>query len=78
MGAGGQPDPPRLHAVELTLHPEGAKTRLRLVHSGLPDDAVSDHTSGWDHYIERLATVAAGGTVGPDEPEPQPEPQPEP
>ena len=36
-------------------------------HSGLPDEqAVTDHTEGWDHYLERLATVATGGTVGPD------------
>jgi uncharacterized protein YndB with AHSA1/START domain len=70
----GNPITPGSTRVELTLHPEGSKTRLRLVHSGLPDDAVADHTGGWDHYIERLAIVASGGSVGPDVPEPQPEP----
>jgi uncharacterized protein YndB with AHSA1/START domain len=52
--------------VEISLLPEGDKTRVRLVHSGLPEDAVSDHTKGWDHYLARLATVGAGGRVGPD------------
>ena len=60
------PIPPGSTRVEVLLIPEGDKTRLRLVHSGLPDDAVSDHTNGWDHYLGRLAHVAAGGAVDPD------------
>jgi uncharacterized protein YndB with AHSA1/START domain len=52
--------------VEITLTPDGNKTRVRLVHRGLPDDAVSDHTQGWDHYLERLAVVSTGGDAGPD------------
>ena len=48
------------------MTPEGSKTRVQLVHSGLPDDAISDHTMGWNHYLGRLAIVAAGGEVGPD------------
>ena len=47
--------------VEITLIPDGGKTRVRLVHRGLPDDAVSDHTQGWDHYLDRLAVASAGG-----------------
>jgi uncharacterized protein YndB with AHSA1/START domain len=53
--------------VEITLIPDGGKTRVRLVHRGLPDDAVGDHTSGWDNYLERLATASSGGDAGPDE-----------
>jgi uncharacterized protein YndB with AHSA1/START domain len=52
--------------VEIRLIPEGEKTRVRLIHSGLPTDAVADHTKGWNHYLERLGTVAAGGEVEPD------------
>jgi uncharacterized protein YndB with AHSA1/START domain len=52
--------------IEITLTPEGEKTRVRLTHRGLPDDAINDHTSGWDHYLDRLATVVTGGEVGPD------------
>jgi uncharacterized protein YndB with AHSA1/START domain len=54
--------------IEISLVAEGDKTRVRLIHRGLPDDAVADHTVGWDHYLGRLATVAAGGEVGPDKP----------
>jgi uncharacterized protein YndB with AHSA1/START domain len=52
--------------VEISLHPEGTKTRVRLVHSGLPADAVDDHTNGWDHYLGRLSIAATGGDPGPD------------
>jgi len=54
--------------VEITLVPDGEKTRVRLVHRGLPDDAVGDHLQGWDHYLDRLAIVSAGGAVGPEVP----------
>jgi uncharacterized protein YndB with AHSA1/START domain len=63
----GNPIAPGSTTVEIALQPEGAKTRLRLTHSGLPDaDAVEQHTSGWDHYLGRLAVVSAGGDAGPD------------
>ena len=48
--------------VEITLIPDGGKTRVRLVHRGLPDDAVADHTHGWDHYLDRLAVASAAAT----------------
>jgi uncharacterized protein YndB with AHSA1/START domain len=66
----GNPIRPGSTTVQYTLHPEGDKTLVRLRHSGLPDDAVGDHTQGWDHYLERLATIAAGGENGPDVVEP--------
>jgi Uncharacterized conserved protein len=62
----GHPIPPGSTTVEYTLQPEGDKTRVRLVHRGLPDDAVADHTRGWDHYLARLAIVVVGGNAGPD------------
>lgn len=62
----GHPIPAGSTEVEITLVPEGEKTRLRLVHRGLPADAVGDHTGGWDHYLDRLAVVALGGNVPPD------------
>jgi uncharacterized protein YndB with AHSA1/START domain len=52
--------------VQIDLVPEGEKTLVRLTHCGLPADAVDDHTKGWDHYLERLGTVVAGGSAGPD------------
>ena len=63
----GNPITPGSTTVEITLHPEGTKTRVRLVHSGLPADAVDNHTSGWSHYLDRLAIRAAGGDPGPDD-----------
>ena len=40
--------------------------QLVLTHRGLPDDAVADHSGGWDHYLERLAAVVNGEDPGPD------------
>jgi uncharacterized protein YndB with AHSA1/START domain len=62
----GHPIPPGSTTIEISLHAEGDKTRVRLVHRGLPDDAVSDHTHGWDHYLGRLLIVATGGNAGAD------------
>jgi uncharacterized protein YndB with AHSA1/START domain len=64
------PIPPGSTTIEITLQPEGEKTRVRLVHSGLPADAVDDHGQGWAHYLERLSIVGTGGDPGPDVPEP--------
>ncbi len=58
--------PPGSTTVEITLQPEGDKTRLRLVHRGLPDDASENHGRGWAHYLQRLAVRAGGGDPGPD------------
>jgi len=64
----GNPITPGSTTVEITLQREGSKTLLRLVHRGLPEDAITDHTHGWDHYLARLAVVATGGNAGPDNP----------
>src|ERR1700728_482292 len=60
------PIPARSTEIAISLIPEGDKTRVRLVHSGLPDDAVSDHAQGWDHYLDRLAAAVSGDDPGPD------------
>ncbi len=60
------PIPAGSTTVSISLIPEGDKTRVRLVHSGLPDDAVDDHNRGWSHYLGRLAVAAVGGDAGPD------------
>jgi len=65
----GHPIPPGSTTVEISLHPEGDRTRVRLVHRGLPDDAISDHGEGWAHYLGRLEIAAAGGDAGPDTPQ---------
>ena len=62
----GNPITPGSTTVEISLQPEGTKTRVRLTHRGLPDDAVAEHTNGWEHYLSRMATVLSGGDPGPD------------
>ena len=63
----GNPIRPGSTTVEITLHPDGDKTLVRLAHRGLPDeDAVEQHSHGWEHYLGRLAVAAAGGDAGPD------------
>jgi uncharacterized protein YndB with AHSA1/START domain len=54
--------------VEITLRPIGESTLLRLVHRGLPDDAIGDHLRGWEYYLARLVQVNDGVDPGPDSP----------
>jgi uncharacterized protein YndB with AHSA1/START domain len=58
--------PPQSTIVEVSFIPDGEETILRLAHRRLPATMVSFHRTGWDHYLPRLATVAAGGDPGPD------------
>jgi uncharacterized protein YndB with AHSA1/START domain len=62
----GHPIPAGSTTVEIDLEPSAAGTTVRLTHRGLPEDAVGDHTGGWDHYLARLDVVARGGDAGPD------------
>jgi uncharacterized protein YndB with AHSA1/START domain len=53
--------------VEYELVPNGEGTLLRFSHRNLPgSEASAPHAHGWDHYLERLAAVAAGGNPGID------------
>ncbi|MEO9181181.1 MAG: SRPBCC family protein [Acidimicrobiales bacterium] len=54
----GHPIPAGSTMVAITLTPEGESTRVRLVHSGLPDDAIADHNKGWVQFLEALKTEA--------------------
>jgi uncharacterized protein YndB with AHSA1/START domain len=54
--------------VEITLEPVGNSTLLRLVHTGLPTDAIDDHLRGWNYYLGRLVQVCDGDDPGPDRP----------
>jgi uncharacterized protein YndB with AHSA1/START domain len=58
--------PPGSSTVEITLTPQGKSTLVKLVHSGLGELTVADHTQGWNHYLGRLAVAATGGDPGPD------------
>jgi uncharacterized protein YndB with AHSA1/START domain len=62
----GGPLAPGSTTVEVDLVPEGDGTLVRLTHRGLPEEAKGEHAAGWDHFLPRLAEVAAGGDPGPD------------
>jgi uncharacterized protein YndB with AHSA1/START domain len=52
--------PPQSTVVEVSLKPEGESTVVHLAHRRLQPQAVTFHRSGWEHYLPRLALVAAG------------------
>jgi uncharacterized protein YndB with AHSA1/START domain len=59
--------PPGSSTIEYELIPQGEGTLLRFTHRDLPNaEAVESHAHGWDHYLERLTAVGAGGDPGPD------------
>ncbi len=62
----GNQVPPGSSTVEITLIPDGDGTILRLVHRDLPEEARAPHVHGWEHYLGRLTTAAAGGDPGAD------------
>jgi hypothetical protein len=48
--------------------PDGEGTLIRLTRSDLTPDQVEIHRLGWEQYVPRLAAVAEGRQVGPNEP----------
>jgi len=59
--------PPGSSLIEIDLIEQQGGTLLRMIHSGLPDEAAcAAHAQGWMHYFGRLAVAAAGGDPGPD------------
>ncbi len=70
LSFGWEDDPavlPGSTTLEVTLTPDGAGTRVRLVHRGLPtSDSREMHGHGWAHYLGRLSTAGAGGDPGAD------------
>src|SRR5260221_14402808 len=54
--------PPASTMVAFDLIPRDEGTPVRVTPRGLPHAAAEDRpTRGWDHYLPRLAEVAAGG-----------------
>jgi uncharacterized protein YndB with AHSA1/START domain len=64
--AGNAVMPPGATEVEFTLTPIPGGTRLRLVHRGLPPDQAQIHAAGWQHFLTRLTSAAAGNDPGRD------------
>lgn len=55
---------PETTRVEIDLVEEAGKTRLRLLHSALPDEHAGAHDAGWSFFFSRLAALFAGGHPG--------------
>jgi uncharacterized protein YndB with AHSA1/START domain len=58
--------PPGTTTVEFDLVADGDGTIVRLTHREIPADDLPIHRQGWDVFLPRLATVAAGGDPGPN------------
>ncbi|MCP9000411.1 TIGR03086 family metal-binding protein [Pseudarthrobacter sp. RMG13] len=53
--------------VTITLDSVDGGTNVRLVHEGLSPEAAAGHTEGWNHYFERLVTLASTDDAGADD-----------
>jgi uncharacterized protein YndB with AHSA1/START domain len=59
------PVPVGSSTVEVTLAEEGSGTRVRLVHTGLPQgDQTTNHGNGWVAMLDRLATAVESAQQG--------------
>ena len=50
--------PPESTTVEIELSEEDGETMLRLLHRGLPPEAVEPHVHGWRYFLGRLGEAA--------------------
>ena len=64
--AGNDQMPPGATKLRVEIEALDDGTMLRLAHSGLVPDEAAKHAMGWPHFLDRLATAAAGRDAGPD------------
>lgn len=64
--AGNEAMPPGATRLVIRLAACAGGTRLELEHSGLSAGEAGKHAIGWPHFLQRLATLAAGGDPGRD------------
>lgn len=64
--------PPGTSTVSFDLTAIASGTRLEVLHTDLPEDAVSGHVEGWAHFLPRLAIAGSGGDAGADAWHPRP------
>lgn len=55
--------PPGSSTVEIEIVGDSNGSLVTLTHRDLPDDEIVVHTTGWDHYLPRLAAAAEGQEV---------------
>jgi uncharacterized protein YndB with AHSA1/START domain len=64
---GSEGVPPGSTTLVFELEPRGRATLLRFRHRDLPTEgAVTSHTHGWEHYLERLLVAGSGADPGRD------------
>jgi uncharacterized protein YndB with AHSA1/START domain len=56
--------PPESTTVEIDLVEKGGATVVRLVHHGLPPEAVDEHERGWEYFLGVLRDTVAVGSSG--------------
>ena len=64
--AGNEEMPPGATRLVVRFTPRAGGTLVELEHQGLSATENQKHALGWPHFIERLATAAAGAEPGPD------------
>ena len=57
---GGGTPPVDGSTVIVTIEPDGAGSQVTLVHEGLTAEEEASHAEGWQHFLERLESAAAG------------------
>jgi uncharacterized protein (TIGR03086 family) len=55
---------PGTSTITVTLEPAEGGTTVRLVHEGLTPEQEEAHSSGWEHFMERLAEAGREGDAG--------------
>ncbi len=63
--------PPESTIVEIDLAEHDGATTLRLVHRGLPPEAVDAHAQGWAYFLAELRSVPELGGVDPGATDPR-------
>jgi uncharacterized protein YndB with AHSA1/START domain len=58
--------PPGSSTVEFKLTPQENGTLLELHHYNLPSEKVTSNSNGWNHYMDRLHSLAEGKDPGLD------------
>lgn len=58
--------PPGSSTVTIDIADDGDGSLITLTHSDLPPEEIDLHRRGWDHYLPRLAGIAAGEVIGID------------
>lgn len=71
--AGNESLPPGASTVSFELIEIESGTRLKVVHTDLPDVDVAGHARGWDHFLPRLAVTVLGQCLPPDAWTPRPD-----